>query len=383
MKFLHVIPSLNPTLGGPVEGLKQMSLALCNAGHASDVVVFDDEEDDWLSKSGPFKIHVLGPHHTGYWISFKFIPWLRKHHSDYDVIVVHGIWQFHSFAVWLAMLGAKTPYFVFAHGMLGPWFKKRHPIKHLKKCLYWIFAEYHVVHNARALLFTCEQEMLHAKNSFYPYNINELVVGFGTLPPDNVNTSLMAKYRYPQINNKRVLLFIGRISYIKGCDLLIESFANVCREYESIHLVIAGPDQDNWMKDLVKQSKKLGICERITWVGQLESELKWGVLQSADALILPSHHENFGMVVAEALACGVPVLLTDKVNIWREVVKDGAGFAENDSLEGISRMLKKWLILDAETIVEMKNNAINCFNKRFLMDNVAINLVDIIDRNIR
>ena len=108
----------------------------------------------------------------------------KERHAGYDAVVVHGIWQYHSFGVWRALHGTATPYFVFPHGMLDPWFNRTYPLKHLKKLLYWPWAEYRVLRDAAAVLFTAEQERLLARESFRLYRCHEVVVNFGTATPE-------------------------------------------------------------------------------------------------------------------------------------------------------------------------------------------------------
>ena len=88
----------------------------------------------------------------------RLLSWLRENATRYDAVIVNGIWQYHSYATWLALHRSETPYFVFTHGMLDPWFKRRHPLKHLKKWLYWPWADYRVLRDAQAVIFTCEEE---------------------------------------------------------------------------------------------------------------------------------------------------------------------------------------------------------------------------------
>ena len=182
------------------------------------------------------------------------------------------------------------------------------------------------------------------------------------------------------MRNKRLLLFLGRIHQKKGCDLLIEAFARVAARDPALHLVIAGPDQEGWIKNLMALAKARGVKDRITWTGMLTGDMKWGAFHAAEVFILPSHSENFGIVVSEALACGVPVLISDKVNIWREIVQDGAGFAEPDTLDGTVTLLKRWLGLSADELHQMRNRARACYKDRFEIQQAAKKLVSVIEQ---
>jgi glycosyltransferase involved in cell wall biosynthesis len=110
----------------------------------------------------------------------------------------------------------------------------------------------------------------------------------------------------------------------------------------------------------------------VTFAGPLYGEEKWGALAAAEVFALPSHQENFGIAVAEALASELPVLLSDKVNIWREIVADGAGLAEPDTMEGAARFLERWLAADHAAL---RAAAARCFAVRFDIRRTAENLV--------
>jgi len=372
VRVLNVISSVNPSGGGTTEAIKQLGQVLLHQGHTVEVACLDAPNSSWL-KTFPLKIHALGPGRSDYKYSKHFVPWLRRNAAHYDVVIVNGIWQYSSFGVWLALhsfrkRGSHTPpYFVFTHGMLDPWFKRTYPLKHLKKWLYWPWAEYRVLRDAQAVLFTCEEERILARDSFWLYKCNEIVVNFGTAAPTGDPAVQRQTFlsQFPELRHKRLLLFLSRIHIKKGCDLLIEAFAKVAGAEDSLHLVIAGPDQTGWQAELQKQAKKLGIAQKIAWTGMLSGDLKWGAVYAAEVLVLPSHQENFGIVVAEAMACGVPVLISNKVNIWREVAADGAGLVANDDLDGTIELLKKWLAMlpDEQQIIQQK--AKQCFTERF------------------
>jgi glycosyltransferase involved in cell wall biosynthesis len=380
MKVLQVIHSANLTGGGPIEVALQIESVLSTMGHTPAMASLDAPNAPWIPKLNS-KISALGPAFLNYGYSPRFIPWLRGHAEEFDAVIVHGIWQYSSFGVQRALYRSKTPYFVCVQGMLDPWFKRQYPLKHLKKWLYWPWAEYKVLRDARAVLFCCEQERLLARQSFWLYKCKEEVVCYyGTALPagDKSVKKEIFLDRFPQLRNKRLILFLSRIHPKKGCDLLIEAFARLSMKNPSLHLVMAGPDQIGWQPRLQSLSRKLGIQNKITWTGMLSEDLKWGAFYASDVFILPSHQENFGMAIAEALACGVPVLITDKVNIWREIKADGAGLVANDDLGGTIQLLESWLTLTDNERKIMAEKARQCFLKRFEIRRSVENLLDLL-----
>jgi glycosyltransferase involved in cell wall biosynthesis len=378
MRTLWIIHSVNPASGGAIEAVKQLGQLLNSRGCTCEVACLDPPDAPWL-KTFPLKVHALGPGITGYGYSPNFVPWLKQNAGNYDCAIANGIWQYSSFGTWLALHKTSTPYFVFTHGMLDPWFKRTYPLKHLKKWFYWLWAEYKVLRDAQAVLFTCEEERILARQSFWLYKCHEVVVNFGTAAPEGNPLIQRQAFleRFPQLRGKRLLLFLSRIHVKKGCDLLIKSFAKVAHLDDSLHLVIAGPDQTGWQPELQKIAAVLDIQQKITWTGMLSGNLKWGAFYASEVLVLPSHQENFGIVVAEALACSVPVLISNKVNIWREIVAQKAGLVANDDLEGTTQLLQDWLAMSPNQQQVMQQNAQRCFTKHFEVNKSAQSLVKI------
>lgn len=372
MNLLHIISSVNPAGGGPIEGVKQLGSTLIDQGHRVEVASLD-APGAACARQFPLPVYALGPATLGYSFSPRLIPWLRANRSRYDAIIVNGIWQYHSFAAWRALRNSSTPYVLFTHGMLDPWFKKRYPLKHLKKWMYWPWAEYRVLRDAQAVLFTCEEERVLARQSFWLYRCNEVVVNYGTALPTGDPQAEVDEFfgRYPALRGKKLALFMGRVHPKKGCDLLIEAFAKVLAERSEWHLVIAGPDQVGWQKKLQHQAARLGIASRITWTGMISGSMKWGALRAAEVFVLPSHQENFGIVVAEALAAGTPTLISRKVNIWREVEADGAGLVAEDTIEGTCEFFRSYLSLTDENKLAMRQIARQCFERRFEIKKAA------------
>jgi glycosyltransferase involved in cell wall biosynthesis len=376
MRILHIMPSADAHGGGPIEGVRQRGLRLQEMGHQVEVVTLDDPRARFVAEY-PLAVHALGPTPGRYGYNPRLVPWLKAHARDYHLIVVNGLWQYHSFGAWLALRRLGVPYVVFTHGMLDPWFKRTYPLKHLKKWLYWPWAEYRVLRDAAAVLFTSEEERLLARESFWLYKARERVVAYGTRTPPQEDEHLREVFlnAHPTLRGKRLLLFLGRIHKKKGCDLLVKAIAQAAVQDAALHLVMAGPDQTGWVAQLRADAQALGVAGRISWPGMLQGDLKWGAFYAAEAFVLPSHQENFGIAVAEALGCGLPVLISCKVNTWREVHQAGAGLVEPDTLEGTRSLLHRWCRTDSQVRAEIGIKARQLFEERFTVDAMAESLL--------
>ena len=377
-KYLHVIGTLNPEFGGPVRALHGLVSSVTKFGVEVSVISLDAPGSGFAS-SMAVPVVELGPGRgkmgvVSYQFTPRLVPWLKANAGKYRAVIVHGIWQYQSFGTWRALRKSQVPYFVFTHGALDPWYRKTYPRKHVKKWMYWPWADYRVLRDARAVLFTSEEERLKARESFWLYRVRERVIRYGTYaPPEDADGQLRAFLgRFPELHGKRIVLFMGRLHAVKGCDLLVEAFARVASSDPRAHLVFAGPDQDGLWPRLESMARAAGIADRVSWLGMIGPELKWGALRAADVLAAPSHNESFGMAVVEALSCAVPGVISDKVNIWREIQADGAAIVDEDSVEGTRRSLEEWLRLPEVERSAMRRNALRCFKGRFdIAENAA------------
>ena len=377
MRILRVIRSLHPDGGGPAEGIRRITQHLIQLGVRTTVVSLDNPDSSFLADQ-PFNVIALGPVYSGYGFRFGLIKLLSQLASEHDVVIIHGLWQYHAVATWLALRHLTKPYYIYAHGMLDPWFKERYPLKHLKKCIYWLFADYHVLRDANKVLFTTSRECELARHSFFPYSVHEAVVGYGTsAPPANTQYQLSVFYQhYPSLINKRIFLFLGRIHPKKGIDLLIKAFAQSAQLDISLHLVIAGPDHVGLKLSLEKLALSLGISDRITWTGMLTDDIKWGAYRAAELFCLPSHQENFGIAVAEALACSTPVMISSSVNISSDVSSANAGLVHLPTCSATSEALRSWLSLDDHVKSYMSSNAYRLFVSKYDYTSQAANLLN-------
>jgi glycosyltransferase involved in cell wall biosynthesis len=384
LRLLNVTASINPAAGGISESILRLSKAVMSLGHEVEIVSVDDPASTWKESLG-IPIHMKGPPHGPLESSPDFNRWMLQNCGRFDAIISHGLWRDNSRMTRRAARAAKRPYFIFPHGMLDPWFKRTYPMKHLRKSLFWWWTEYAVLRDARAVLFTCREEQLLARETFRPYGCVERVVPLGTSePPHHLDQQRAAfSQAFPKILNKRVILFLGRLHEKKGCDLLLRAFRHLLetrpREvWNDLHVMIAGPSSHpEYLKLLQELAAR---CEAlspgsVSFPGMLSGDLKWGTIRQAEVFILPSHQENFGMAVVEAMACGIPVLISRPVNIWREIESSQAGLVDEDTVEGCSRLLDRWLALTEEDKIAMATKAIRSFQDDFEITQTAVSLI--------
>lgn len=382
MKILHIISNMDPKAGGVSQAVRTMIKGLTDLGTTNAVVCLD-EQDSGLLTGNTFSAFSLGRGSTAWNINSKLRRWLKNNINQYDVAILHGLWQFQSYALLKSIPFAdKTKIFVMPHGMLDPYFQSApdRKLKAIRNVIFWNLIERNVIKKADGLLFTCETEKLLARNTFSQYHPKEeTVVGLGVEPPPLYTESLVNGFlaKFPQrLTANGYLLYISRLHPKKGIDILIEAYLRLRRggEFRMPPLVIAGPGLES---DYGKQIQQQAIDEPdIIFTGMLAGDLKWGAFYGCEAFILPSHQENFGIAVVEALSCAKPVLISNQVNIWREIAHNNAGLVADDNMEGVTTLLKRWISLDTGPRTEMGRAAIETYQKHFTVDVAAKRIKD-------
>lgn len=367
MRILRVVASMDPRDGGVAEAVRSTTAGLIARGHTVDIVTLDDPEEAsaWV---WPAPIVALGSWAGRYRYTPQLSQWIRRHGQDYEVGIVEGLWNHASIGGAHGFRAAGIPYAIFPHGMLDPWFRRTFPVKHAFKRLFWWLFQGPAVRGAACVAFTSDEERRRAGLHFGKEGDHDTVVplGLADVPPPDPAVVAAFRATVPGLRDRPYLLFMSRLHRKKGCNLLINGFAALIdRMPADLDLVIAGPDRDQLQAELQRLPSAITLGSRIHWTGMLTGPSKWGALQGADAFVLPSHQENFGMVVAEAMACGRPVLLTDKVNIWREVEASGACLVAPDTPQGIRDMLVRWLAIDADARAAMGARAREEFLRSF------------------
>jgi glycosyltransferase involved in cell wall biosynthesis len=389
LKILHIISGASPETGGPIQGIRNYEKALFDLGVQRDLVCFDNPEaiKEW---SFPSTLNVigLGESKTGWQYNKEFMPWLEENATKYDRIIMDGMWSYHTYATIKAIHKLRRKnlsvpkVFLMPHGMLDPWFQKdkKRRLKALRNYFYWHLIEKKVVNSTDGVLFTCKEELLLARTTFKGYSPKkEYNIGFGIVAPPLQNDAMLDGF-YEQFNISKeqpYLLFLSRIHPKKGVDLLLKAYYDLLTRSQPIakvpQLIIAGSGLDTeYGKELEGYvSARPVLQEKVQFVGHLGDDLKWGALYGCAAFVLPSHQENFGIAIAEALACSKAVLITNKVNIYREIKNGNGGCIEDDTLEGTYKNLHNWLSLSTQEKEKMGSNAFAVYQDHFNIENAA------------
>lgn len=375
-RILHVIPSLQPALGGTVECAKQIANALLRQNCEVEIVCLDRPEADWI-KSYTAKVHALGGRlpRLKYSFSPRLEPWLRKNAGRFDAAVVHGLWQFPSYAASRAFHSAGIPYVVYAHGMLMRSALTISPWKLVKKAVYWLTVERNVAKRARAVLFTSQSEREWSNLGFFSITKNGAVIGNGLgLSHQERNVGRLEKTSSP------TLLALGRVHPIKRLDYLIRAVA-ACDTAVKPLLLIAGTGGADYLQYLARVAQEVGIKDKVHFLGHVEGRRKWELLGTSWAVVSTSEHENFCFSIAEGLAVGTPAILHEHVGICRDVQSYSAGlvYQQSDDPKKCAEVIKTFLAMPEAQRAEFQRNAVQCFDENFHIEAVAVRVLNILD----
>jgi len=246
-----------------------------------------------------------------YKTSWSMARWLRRHVSDYDVIHIHALFSFSSFAAARAARKAGVPYIVRPLGVLNRW-----SLENRKRLIkQWSLAaiELPILRGAAAIHYTAEAEKSEAAEA-HPHiaKMRSVIIPIPVEPAAAAVDSTTA-HRTP--DDRRVILFLSRLHAKKGPELLLQAFQEVRAEFPDVVLIMAGNGDENYVARLREQARMLGCDDGIEWAGFVTGADKAALLARATIFVLPSYSENFGIAAAEAMAAGVPSILSEGIAI--------------------------------------------------------------------
>jgi len=384
MNILHVIASMDPAQGGLAQAVRNTVPALASLGAGNEVLCLDAPSAAFVG-SDPFPVHAIGPARGPYRYGAGLRPWLLANLERFDAVVAHGLWLHNSAGTFSAVRryarmhpGHRVPrFYVMPHGMLDPYFQRApgRRLKAMRNVLVWKLFESQAVNGADGVLFTCAQELLLAREPFSPYRPRrELDVGLGIEAPPAEQPSMAPAFATacPAVAGRPYLLFLARLHEKKGTDLLVRAYLRLRATRAGLPaLVVAGPGLDSAHGRAVQAMVREG--DDVHFPGMLQGDAKWGALYGCNAFVLPSHQENFGIAVVEAMACGRPVLISNQVNIWREC--EPGGLVDDDSDEGTARLLQRWFDLGDAERAERAAQARAAYARHFAVERAAARLL--------
>lgn len=386
MKLLHVIPSVGPKRGGPSFAVRAMVQTAAQKGFEVHIATTDDNGDELLAVplSQPviddgIIYHYFHRQTKFYTFSSSLTRWLIQNISEFDLVHIHSLFSYSTLpAAWLAHW-YHIPYIVRPLGHLNRWgIKNRRAI--VKKFSLNII-ERPILNRATLLHFTSEQERLEAKDVGVNGLSIVLPLGIDLKSYDPLPSSAQFLKKFPFLQGKLILLFLSRIDSKKGIELLLTAFAKLRRHYENLALVLAGHGESNYLAQLRSFAQELEIESDIVWPGFLEGREKLSAFASASIFVLPSYSENFGIAVVEAMAAGLPVVISDQVGIHREVARYEAGVITSCNVGALTKALES-LICDPSNIQQIGLNAKNISTTLFSQQAVTERLLALYE-NIR
>lgn len=276
-----------------------------------------------------------------YGVSMSLICAMRRNIRSFDVVHIHTLYRFTSTVAAHYCRRDGIPYILRPHGTLDPFLFHRH---RFRKRVYEALFENRNLENAAAVHFTADEEMRLAQS--LGLRFRGVVVPLGIDPKLPINRDRLREQfagDWPETSGKKVILFLSRLNFKKGLDLLSKAFGAVARTRSDVHLFLAGPDDEGYGKKVRQWLNDERVLDRVTFAGMLEGERKDAAIAAADIFVLPSYTENFGIAIAEALAAGLPVIISNKVNIWCEVSDAHAGLVVNCDADELARAISTLL----------------------------------------
>lgn len=329
-KVLHVIPSMGILRGGPTFAVADMTRGLVQAGLEVHIATTDDNGAERLNV--PYAQPVVREGVT-YWyfrrqtnfymFSLPLANWLMRNVHNYDLIDIHYVFAHAGIPAAFFAYRQKMPYVLRPHGMLNHWsITMRRPF--MKRISLQLF-ERHMLAHAATVCLTSEQERrevaeldLRMKPLVMPLGIN--LTTFQSLP-----TRGAFRQQHPHLTDKTLLLFLSRLHEKKGLDLLLPAFARLRQHCPDVALVLAGSGTPVYEAELHAQVQTLGIAQDVVFTGFVADAAKQAVLADCDLFVLPSYSENFGIVVVEAMASGLPIIISDQIGLADEIAQAEAG----------------------------------------------------------
>jgi len=370
MKILHVVISLAPEWGGPTKMVHELTEALVEKG--VEVSLFapvrrGGEAEITCPKGVNMQLFEEG-FGARWWPGYS--PGLARkvmqEMGKFDLVHIHELWSHPHLAASQAARKSGKPYVVTVHGGLEPWAINH---KAFKKKIYWALFQRRILQRATALHAITDEEVKHIRACGIDNEI--LMIPNGINPQEFCSLPVRREMErlYPQFVGKQVVLFLGRLHPIKGLDILARAFGKVAKMREDLCLLIVGPDSEGYKTEVVKILVSEGALDKVVFAGMLIGQEKLAVFGGADIFVLSSYSEGFSIAILEAMACGLPVIITRQCH-FPEVAEAGAGLVIEPEVGQLAVAIER-LLNEPELRQEMGRNGQRLVNDKFTWEKIA------------
>lgn len=370
--WVSVVSHLDPRYGGLSSVVPQLSSRLVLSHQLRvDLAAFCEEEELYCADSNPEITITEWPASRLQWLSDRSLrDRFRNLLESADGVHIHGLWEQSTATGVTTARALRKPYILSAHGMLEPWALSN---KRFKKKLYAALFE-----RANVCGAACLHALTHAEardyRRFGATGPIAVIPNGVTLPSSLAPDTFLEQF--PFLRGKRILLFLGRIHYKKGLELLVESWSELAFRHPEAHLVLAGPDFEGTKARIEKLIGERGLSERVTFTGMLRQELKWSALAAAQCFVLPSYSEGLSVSVLEAMGIGLPVIITEQCNL-PEVKQLGAGWEIQSEVGQLTSAIQDFLSNSIASNVEIGTRGRTLVRTRYDWDTVSESMAEL------
>jgi len=374
-KTLHVVCHLDPKYGGTSTSVPGLAEALARTKRYTATVLGLCEPHESYDQQGTVEgyfVRALPFGKVRPWADWLLSCQLRGFIAEADVVLIHGLWRQHCWVTGKLASELGKPLVVSAHGMLEAW-ALRH--KRIRKYLYSAIVERRNLRRAACLRALTLGEAEDYRR--YGLRAPVAVIPNGIEVPNALDPESFWSH-YPGLRGRRVILFLGRLHYKKGLDVLCRAWAIVARKHADAHLVLAGPDWEGTRCALERLIGELGLEDTVTFTGVLKGKLKWGALAASESFVLPSYSEGFSVATLEAMAAGKPVIISRQC-YFPEVAREGCGWVIEPCEKDLADALLNCLSMGKRELSEMGERGQGLVRSRYSWDRIGKQMADVCD----
>ncbi len=372
-RWISVVSHLDPKFGGLSAVVPDLAIAVEATGRSKvDLEAFclpDEHPRPGLD------VRNLWPTGRRRWILDRHLrETFQRTVRDTDGLHLHGLWEQSTLAGAQAARRWRKPYIVSAHGMLEPWALRN---RRVKKQIYATLFERQNLEGAAWLHALTAAEAKDYRSFGLRAPIAIIPNGVRLPRPAEVSAEPFFE-SFPDLRGKRLLLFLGRIHFKKGLDLLVDSWSNLARRFPEAHLVLAGPDFEATRSAIEQRIADRKITERVRFTGMLQGEQKWSAFRAAEAFVLPSYSEGLSVSTLEAMGMGLPVIVTAECNL-PEVEEFDTGWQVQSRVGSLTSAIEEWLSGPAERSRAMGRRGHALVKERYSWEAVGAQMSDLYD----